>query len=218
MNSYESSVSHDTKSVEDEHSGFVRQRSSIEVGVAYASLAGRHNLSAEEKKKILLERANKLSLSRIERDGDDDYLDVIEFMLDQERYAIEVKFIREVFPVKDLTYVPCTPPFVAGIINVRGQIMSVVDVKKFLDLPETELTDLSRVIILQNEDMELGLLTDEVVEERRIHMNEIHSDMPTLDGMWEKYISGVTKERLALVDVNKFLADKNIVVHEKVGD
>ena len=42
--------------------------------------------------------------------------------------------------------------------------------------------------------------------------------MPTLDGMWEKYISGVTKERLALVDVDKFLADEKIVVNEKVGD
>ena len=58
-------------------------------------------------------------------------IEVIEFLLAYERYAMELDHVREVFPLKEITPLPGTPPFVLGIINVRGQIVSVVDLKKF---------------------------------------------------------------------------------------
>src|SRR5882757_6299566 len=68
-------------------------------------------------------------------------LDLLEFRLAQECYAVENRYVQEVCPLKELTPLPCTPPFLLGIVNVRGRILPVLDLKKFFDLPEKGLTD-----------------------------------------------------------------------------
>ncbi|MDA8325786.1 MAG: chemotaxis protein CheW [Nitrospiraceae bacterium] len=87
-----------------------------------------------EKKNILRKRALALA-KEPEAPDSGEHIDVLEFLLARERYAVESSYVREVWPLKDLTPVPCTPPFVLGIIGVRGRILSVLDLKKFLNLP-----------------------------------------------------------------------------------
>jgi purine-binding chemotaxis protein CheW len=77
-------------------------------------------------------------MSRKEEKAYDEYIEVVEFLLAHEKYGIESKCVREVYPLKELTPVPCTPSFVRSIINVRGKILSVIDIKKFFELPEDE--------------------------------------------------------------------------------
>ena len=89
--------------------------------------------SASEAHQALLKaRARKLAQEEIKADSDLEILDVIVFCLASETYGIESAYVREVYPLKDFTPLPGTPPFVLGIINVRGQIISVVDPKKVL--------------------------------------------------------------------------------------
>ena len=142
-------------------------------------------------------------------------LEVVTFLLAYETYGIETAYVREVYPLKDLTPLPCTPPFVAGIVNVRGQVISVIDIKKFFDLPEKGLTDLNKVIILSDGVMEFGILADAVVDVRHIPLGEIQSGLPTLTGIREDYLRGVTAERLVILDAAKLLTDNNIIVHEE---
>ena len=111
---------------------------------------------------------------------------------------------------------PCTPPFVLGIINVRGQILSVIDLKKFFDLPEKGLTDLNKVIIVKGDSMQLGILADVILGYRTISLQDVQSPLPTLTGIREEYLRGVTSERLVVLDVGSILSDKNIVIHEEV--
>ena len=87
---------------------------------------------------------------------------MLEFSLAYERYALETAFVREVYPLKEFTPLPCTPPFVLGIISVRGQILAVIDLKRFFNLPEKGLSDLNKVIILRRGGLEVGLLADAV--------------------------------------------------------
>ena len=143
-------------------------------------------------------------------------LEVVTFLLAYETYGIETAWVREVYPLKELTPLPCTPPFVAGIVNVRGQVISVIDIKKFFDLPERGLTDLNKVIILSDGVMEFGILADAVVDVRNIPLEKIQSGLPTLTGIREDYLRGVTAERLVILDAAKLLTDGNIVVHEEV--
>ena len=82
-------------------------------------------------------------------------LELLEFRLASERYAVESRLVQEVHPLRDLTPLPCTPPFVLGIVNVRGRILPVLDLKKFFDLPERGLTDLHRIILVRGNDLEL---------------------------------------------------------------
>lgn len=143
-------------------------------------------------------------------------LDVLEFRVAKERYALETRHVREVSPLKDLTRVPCTPAFVLGIVNVRGRIIPVLDLKKFFDLPEEGLTDLHRIILLEGDGVELGLLADATEGVRSIPLDTLQPSLPTLTGIRSEYLKGVTHERVVVLDVERMLADPRIVVHEDV--
>jgi purine-binding chemotaxis protein CheW len=160
-----------------------------------------------EKKKILKARAKALAC---EPQGDglrEEQLELVEFLLAGERYAVESSWVREVYPLKDLTPLPGTPSFVLGIINVRGQIVSIVDLKKFFDLPSKGLSSLDKVIIVTDGHMEFGLLTDAVAEVREISLRGIQPALPTLTGVRAEYLKGVTADRLVVLDAGKLLAD-----------
>ncbi len=142
-------------------------------------------------------------------------LEVVTFLLAYETYGIETAYVREVYPLKDLTPLPCTPPFVAGIVNVRGQVISVIDIKKFFDLPEKGLTDLNKVIILSDGVMEYGILADAVLDVRSIPRQQIQPSLPTLTGIREQYLRGITADRLIVLDAYSLLTSRSIVVHEE---
>ncbi len=180
--------------------------------------SGSGSSAAENKRRILRARAQKLA-RRPESDTEGrESTAVIEFTLAHERYAAEVEYVREVYPFKELTSVPCTPSFILGVINVRGQVLSVMDVKEFFDLPPRGVDANTRVLILENDDMELGLLADSVVGDVAIPVEAIQSDIRSTSGPKGQYIKGITKDRLILLDVNKLLSDDAIVVQEEVGD
>ena len=129
-----------------------------------------------------------------------------------------MRWVTETFPLKELTPLPCTPTFVAGIINVRGRILSVIDIRKFFDLPEKGLTELNKVIIVHNAEMEFGILADEIIGTRTIPLAEVQLPLPTLTGIRGEYLRGVTRERTAILDGAKLLADKNLIVNEEIND
>ena len=143
-------------------------------------------------------------------------LEVVEFLLAHETYAIESRYVREVCPLENLTLLPCTPAFILGIVNVRGEILTVVDIKKFFDLPEKGLTDLNKVIVLQSGDMVFGILADAISGVRDIPLVGIQPSLPTLTGIREEYLRGVTAEHIVILDAEKLLTDEKIVVQEQV--
>jgi purine-binding chemotaxis protein CheW len=141
--------------------------------------------------------------------------ELIEFTLAGERYAFESPWVREVTPLENLTPLPCTPPFVLGIVNLRGEILSVVDLRRFFDLPEKALTDRDRILVLESGPMRFGILADAVLGIRSIPLAAMQSSLPTLTGIREKYLKGVTPERTVLLDAEKLLADPGMVVQEQ---
>ena len=173
-------------------------------------------LTDEERDKILKERAKIFSRELEAKEEKDEYVEVLEFLLAHEMYGVELKYVREVYPLKELTPIPEIPAFVLGVVNVRGQILSVIDIKKFFDLPEKGLTDLNRVIILHSDDMEFGILADSIIGVRNILLSELKTSLTTLTGIREEYLKGVTKEREIILDAGKLLSDKGIIVNENV--
>jgi purine-binding chemotaxis protein CheW len=183
--------------------------------------AGTHaggELTPDEKQGILRKRAKVLAMELEPDQGAGACLDLLEFRLTYETYAIEMRWVAETHPLKDLTPLPCTPPFVAGIINVRGRILSVIDIRKFFDLPEKGLTDLNKVIIVHNGGMEFGILADEILGTRSIPLAEVQPPLPTLTGIREEYLKGLTRERTAILDGARLLAGKSLIVNQEIGD
>lgn len=174
-------------------------------------------LTEEDKSKIMRERAKKLSArSKIEEAGEEK-LEIVEFVLSGEIYGIESVHIREAYPLKNFTPIPCTPAFVLGVINVRGQVLSIVDIGRFFDLPRKGITDLNKVIVLGSGDIEFGILADEVLGVSLIPLKDIQESLPTLTGIRAEYLKGVTNDRVTVLDAGKILLDKNLIVHQEVS-
>lgn len=179
-----------------------------------AEMAKGFSPGPEERKRILKARADLLARrSDMEKDGN--CIEVVEFLLANEHYGVESGYVREVYPLREYTPLPCTPKFVLGLINVRGLVVSVIDIGKFFDLPAKGITDLNQVIIIQDRAMRFGILADSISGIREISVQDLQPSLPTLKGIREEYLRGITPERLVVLDARKLLSDGKIVVHEE---
>ncbi len=171
-------------------------------------------LSGEEKARLLRERARALAGESKSKQEEDENLsvDVLEFLLAHERYAIELKHIQEVCPFSEWTPVPGTPSFVLGIINVRSRILSVIDLKKFFDLPDQGVTDSNKVIILGSPQMEFGILADSIAGARSILTRSIQESLPTLIGIRAEFLKGITGDRVVVLDGEKILSEEKLLI------
>lgn len=142
--------------------------------------------------------------------------DVLEFRLAGERYALDVAYVHEVHPLKVFTPLPCTPPFVLGIVSVRGQIVTVIDLKRFFGLPEQGLTDLHRIVLVG--DGEIGLLADMAVGVTALALEALQPPLPTLSGIGADYVKGVTADSMVVLDIVRILADPRMLVDEQPED
>ena len=171
--------------------------------------------TAEQTKQVLENRAQALAREPARVNTADEWIEVVEFTLAHERYAVASEHVREVYPLEELTPLPCTPAFVLGIVNLRGEILSVIDIKKFFDLPEKGLTNLNKVIVLESDDMVFGVVADAIGGVRRILHTDIQPSLPTLTGIREDYLQGVTVERVVVLDAEKLLNDEKLIVKEQ---
>ena len=142
-------------------------------------------------------------------------LDLQIFELSGETYAIETRYVDEAVPLKRMTTVPCTPDFVLGIVNVRGRMVSVVDLRRFFDLPLKGLSDQNRLLVIHDERMEFALLTDRVPGGTLLPTGELQEPPANLSGIRADYLLGVTAHQLTVLDAGRLLADPRLVVEER---
>src|SRR4030042_2688610 len=138
-------------------------------------------------KKILRARTEALAAESQVANKDEACIEILEFILSYEHYGIETSYIEQVYPLKEYTPLPCTPSFILGIMNVCGLILSIIDIKKFFDLPAKGLAEWDKVIIVHNNEMEFGILADAIVGIKSILLDEIQTSLPTITGVREKY-------------------------------
>lgn len=169
-------------------------------------------MSAPTGNEILHSRAEQLAKSIASEELVIDDLEVIEFVLGNESYALELKYVREVYPVKEITPLPGVPSFVLGILNIRRKILSVISLKKVLGLPESEKQHFSKIIILYLEEMEFGIGVEAIMGIRSIPLSEIQYNVTSFNGDGQKYLKGITKTPLIILDGNRLLTEKSIIV------
>ena len=170
-------------------------------------------MSAEQIARILRERAADLARPAGAAAHTDE-LELLELRLASERDAVETRFVAEVQPLRDLTPLPGTPPFVRGITNLRGRILPVYDLKRFFGLPEQGFTDLHRIVVVDGGDFELGLLADVVTGVRNLPREALSPPLPTLSAIASEYLKGLTAEGLVVLDIERLLSDPRIVVND----
>ncbi|MEK6748903.1 MAG: chemotaxis protein CheW [Pseudomonadota bacterium] len=137
----------------------------------------------------------------------------VTFRLGEEVYGIDVVRIREVLRLTDIAPVPGAADYVLGIINLRGNVVTVIDTRKRFCLPPVENTDSSRIVIVEVDNHVLGMLVDSVAEVIDVEASAIDTP-PSLGGDDNsRYILGVTSRQddlLILVDVRKLLGNEEL--------
>lgn len=170
--------------------------------------------TAEQAKAVMDERARALARVPPRPPGAAEVLKVAILTLSHERYAIETHHVRRVVRLEDLTPIPGAPDFLIGVINLRGEILDVFDLRCLFGLAVGEVTDQSRVVVLGDERDEFGVLADATHEVTTLRIEEVHEPPGSLAGIGRNYLRGVTAETLIVLDGAALLQDARFTIDQ----
>ncbi len=138
-----------------------------------------------------------------------DQAQLVVFQLAGEFYAVDIHQVREIIRVPEVTRVPRTPDFVEGVINLRGSVIPIIDLRKRFGMDAVEANDEQRIVVVELEDKTLGVIVDAVTEVLRIERDKIEPPSPYIVSVDTQYITGIARleERLViLLDVARVLS------------
>lgn len=143
----------------------------------------------------------------------DDVRQLVVFELGNEVYGINIGTVREIIRMQSVTYVPDAPDFVEGVINLRGRVIPVVDLRKRFALPVTETTNDSRVLVVDIGGDDIGVIVDAVTEVQRIAEDSVEPATALVTTEDSYYIEGIAKvedQLLILLDLDRALDSESI--------
>jgi purine-binding chemotaxis protein CheW len=152
-------------------------------------------------------------MSQNDKALDDPVLQWVTYQLENETYGINVMQVQEVLRITEIAPVPGAPAYVLGIINLRGNVVTVIDTRSRFGLPEEKSDDSSRIIIVEVNGNVIGMLVDSVAEVVYLHQSEIDTAPNVNNDDSSRFIQGVCsrdEQLLILVDVDKLLSEEEI--------
>jgi purine-binding chemotaxis protein CheW len=168
-----------------------------------------------EERRILNERAAALARSS-ESEARGETLRLLVLDVGEERYGIEIYAVQEIEPLTRLTSMPGTPPFWAGVTNLRGSMYPVLDLRRYLGLSGAEGGG-NKVALVSAEGLSVGLLVDEVLEVREVPVSEIGAPVSQSNTARAAVVSGVTSDMLSVLDLSVLLAEPALVVEDEAA-
>lgn len=155
--------------------------------------------------------ATETKNSKKNKDGDDQVLQWVTFRLEGETYGINVMQVQEVLRYSEIAPVPGAPPYVLGIINLRGNVVTVIDTRHRFGLADGKVTDNTRIVIIETDNHVIGIMVDSVAEVVYLNQSEIETAPNVGNEESAKFIQGVchkNDELLILIDLNKLLTNE----------
>ncbi|MCU0846783.1 MAG: chemotaxis protein CheW [Spirochaetes bacterium] len=128
-------------------------------------------------------------------------IQLVSFLLDEVEYGVDILAVHEILRFPDLTRLPNTPEYIKGVINLRGNVIPIVDVRQRFGYKDAQVTDLTRVIVIETTEKLVGLLVDNVYQVVRIPESHIDPPSELIEGVSEEYITGIgrLKDRLIVI-------------------
>jgi len=135
------------------------------------------------------------------------------FKLNSEYYAFNITSVKEIkkIPAENISKIPCPEKFIIGIINFRGDYISLLDIKPFLNIEQTPLADKINIIILKVNNLKLAIVVDEILDVTNLSI----TDMVLNTDQDETYIIGdlpYNKKRLNILNIEKLFSSENITI------
>ena len=146
-----------------------------------------------------------------QKGSDDPILQWVTFKLDNETYGINVMRVQEVLRYTEIAPVPGAPSYVLGIINLRGNVVTVIDTRQRFGLDTAEVTDNTRIVIIEADKQVVGILVDSVAEVVYLRQSEVETAPNVGNDESAKFIQGVcnkNNELLILVELDKMMSEE----------
>ena len=134
---------------------------------------------------------------------------LVVFQLGAELYGVEISRVHEIIRLQSITRVPRAPGFVEGVINLRGKVIPVVDLRRHFGLPAADHTRASRIVVVEIGEQVVGIIVDSVSEVLRVNTSTVEPPSPVVAGLESDYLHGIARlpERLViLLDLDRVLA------------
>jgi purine-binding chemotaxis protein CheW len=151
---------------------------------------------------------------RERRESEGELNQLISFEVGEEEYGLEILRVKEVIRIREITRLPKAPSFVRGIINLRGDVIPIIDLRDKFGLPNAEYTDTTRVIVTDVDGKLVGMVVDAASQVLRVPADQIDPPPPIVGGLSAEYIKGVGKlgERLIiLLNIDRILSTEEKV-------
>ncbi len=163
---------------------------------------------------ILAQRAQLLSQKPNDSEAPGNPVLVIVFHLMPERYAIEGEYVQEVLTLKQITPIPGTPEYIMGVINHRGDVVSIINLKALLGIRERGLSEMNKVLLLRNQHMSFGLIADGIRGSVVTDLDKLRDPPATLSQTGLTFIKGLTDDGSILLDAGKLLDSKSLIINQ----
>lgn len=145
---------------------------------------------------------------RKEEKASEDILQLVSFNLGEEEFGIDILIVKEIIRIIDVTRVPNAPSYVEGVINLRGKVVPIIDLRRRLDMPENELTKSTRIIVVDLDSKVIGFIVDQVNEVLRINKSITENPPPMASNIESEFITSIGKledRLLILLDLEKVI-------------
>jgi purine-binding chemotaxis protein CheW len=194
---------------------YPRSPSSIDWEAVWASLDWGASQDDEDNRRTLAQRAeNYARPTDTDEQADEDVLKALVFVRGQERYAIPVAYVMQGLTTPQVTPLPCVAAHFRGVINVRGRILSVLDIRRFWRLPTEDPPGPPKLIVVKAGSLEFAIMADDVLEMVSIPLQEVTP--PLTAGVGLDHIQGVSPSGTVIIDVESLSQDRRLKVHEEV--
>lgn len=218
----------DTQNAEFETQGFdwssVRQR----IASVNATLSGLDGAAPDTLEQIWAHRAVKLAQAPAQEE-EGEQIELVLVQLGREVYGLEAQYVFDIRLAENVTRVPRVPAWVAGIVNLRGRILSVLHLQRLFGLPQAECSEEGRpatfhLVVVETPDMEIVLLVDNVLAVESLTASRIQAPTDTIHGLRLEYVRGVAEYKddgndgmMVVLDLSALLADKRLIVNEEIS-
>lgn len=137
-------------------------------------------------------------------------LQIVAFSLGSETYGVDIGQVREIIPIQKIVPVPRAPEFVEGIINLRGRVIPVLDLRKHFGFAKNEHAPEQRIVLTESNGESIGVIVDSVSSVLRISQDSIEPPASVITGNQIEYIKGIAKvdySLIILLDLTRIISD-----------
>lgn len=172
--------------------------------------------TGEVREAILQRRALMVAQSNVRPTAREKTIGVVPLVVGEEAYGVAVDVVQNIAMIGDLTPIPCVPTFYRGIVNLRGKMVSVLDLRAFFDLPPLPWQENMMIVVVSGAGLEIGILAGQVMGIRNLRHDEVVSGQ-SMGYEVHEGIGGVTQDGLVLLDIETLFRDPRLRIYEDVG-